>query len=272
MKPTKSIDPGTSNVPLGRRDTYSPSGGLFSAKHTTLLNYIMFAYKITSLNDLHGIPDWVVTDHFDIEARAKGNPSKDQMRLMVQSVLVDRFKLIMRTESQVKPTFALVLSKPGKTGPQLQSYSDDGSCPTATNVGTPTTPPAAPSAPTSTSGLQLPPMPCGDFRVLPASAPGRFRVGGKNVPMTLIARQLPSGTLAGVDRPVFDRTGLSGAFNFSIEWTPRFEGLAPAEFATDDPGPTFAQALQEQLGLKLEPTTGPVDVFVIDHLEHPSEN
>jgi uncharacterized protein (TIGR03435 family) len=194
------------------------------------------------------------------------------MRLMVQSVLVDRFKLAMRTESQTRPTFALVLSKPGKTGPQLQSFSDDGSCATAPNVSVPPAPRVASSATTSTSGLQLPPMPCGDFKVLPASAPGRIRVGGKKVTMTLIARQLPSGTLAGIDRPVFDRTGLGGTFNFVIEWTPRFVGPAPLEFTTDEPGPTFTEALDEQLGLRLEPTTGLVDVLVIDHVEQPSPN
>jgi uncharacterized protein (TIGR03435 family) len=271
VKSNKSNDPSNSNVPLGPGDTYSPSGGLFSAKHTTLLNYIMFAYKIPSLNDLHGIPDWVMTDHFDIEARAQGNPSKDQMRLMIQSLLVDRFKLAIHTENQTKPIYALVLLKPGKTGPQLQPFADDGSCPTTMSF---SAPPAPPSALTSKSGLQLPSMPCGDFRVLPASAPGRFRVGGKNVAMTLIARQLPSGALAGVDRPVFDRTGLSGTFNFSIEWTPKFSGPAPTppEFTTDDPGPIFTEALQEQLGLKLESTTGPVDVLVIDHVERPSAN
>jgi len=96
--------------------------------------------------------------------------------------------------------------------------------------------------------------------------------------MTLIARMLPSGALAGVDRPVFDHTGLSGFYNFSIEWIPALyaeltrRGVAPPEFATDDTEPTFTEALQDQLGLKLASTTGPVDVLVIDHVEEPSPN
>jgi hypothetical protein len=61
-----------SNVPLGPGGTYSPNGGLFSATHQPLLVYIMFAYKISSLNDLEGVPDWVGTEHFDIQTRLRG--------------------------------------------------------------------------------------------------------------------------------------------------------------------------------------------------------
>jgi uncharacterized protein (TIGR03435 family) len=269
VKPNKVRAQANSNVPLGPGEIYSPTGGLFSAKDNPLLVYIMFAYKVTSLNDLRGIPSWVANENFDIEARAEGNPTKDQMRLMMQSLLKDRFKLAIHTENQTKPIFELVLSKPGKTGPQLQRFTDDGSCTVSANSAAPPSPRMIPSAPTSASGLQLPAVPCGDFSVLPASAPGRFRVGGKNVPMSLIARQLPSGGLAGVIRPVFDDTGLSGTFNFSIEWTPRLPGTTPPEDETDA---TFTAALDEQLGLKLKPTTGPVDVLVIDHIEEPSEN
>ena len=69
-----------------------------------------------------------------------GNPTKDQMRLMMQSLLADRFKLAIHTETKQGPVFALLLMKPGKTGPQLQPFADDGSC-SATNP-TPSTTPA----------------------------------------------------------------------------------------------------------------------------------
>jgi uncharacterized protein (TIGR03435 family) len=268
VKPNKLHGQANSNVPLGPGEMYSPNGGLFSAKDNPLLVYIMFAFKVTSLNDLQGIPSWVADDNFDIEARSQTNPTKDQMRLMVQSLLADRFKLVMHTENKTKPIYELVLSKPGKTGPQLQRYTDDGSCAATTTFAAPP-PSSAPSPPTSAFRLQLPPSSCGDFLVLPASAPSRFRVGGKNVPMSLIARQLPTAGLAGVNRPVFDRTGLSGTFSFSIEWTPRLPGTTPPSDETD---PTFTAALNEQLGLRLESTKGPVDVLVIDHIEEPSEN
>jgi uncharacterized protein (TIGR03435 family) len=72
-----------------------------------------------------------------------------------------------------------------------------------------------------------------------------------------------------VTRPVFDRTGLSGSFNFSIEWTPRLPGTTPS---ADETEPTFTEALDEQLGLRLESTTGPVGALVIEHIQEPSAN
>lgn len=269
VKPNKLHGQAHSNFPLGAGDTYSPNGGLFSAQDNPLLVYMMFAYKVASLNDLHDIPDWVGSDNFDIEARAQGNPTKDQMRLMMQSLLADRFKLSMHAENQTKPVYELVLSKPGETGPQLQRYIDNGSCSAAANPAALPPTSFAASTTTSASGLQLPPIPCGDFSVLPASAPGRFRVGGKNIPISLIARQLPTAALAGVYRPVFDHTGLRGTFNFSIEWIPTLAGTTPSAV---EAGPTFTEALDEQLGLKLVSTSGPVEVLVIDHIEEPSPN
>jgi len=80
---------------------------------------------------------------------------------------------------------------------------------------------------------------------------------------------------SGLDRPVFDHTGLSGTFDMSFEWTARpnsVTGPSPPGFTPDDTGPTFFEALQEQLGLKLVPKTGPVDVLVIDRVKQPSAN
>ena len=76
----------------------------------------------------------------------------------------------------------------------------------------------------------------------------------------------------GVDRPVVDRTGLTGTFDFSLEWSPEPDAARPPGSQSEDTGPAFLEALQEQLGLKLNPTTGPVDVLVIDHVEGPSAN
>ena len=73
-------------------------------------------------------------------------------------------------------------------------------------------------------------------------------------------------------RPVLDKTGLTGTFDFTIEWTPELNGLLPPDVEPDPSGPTFLEALKEQLGLKLDSQKGPVDVIVVDHVEHPSEN
>jgi uncharacterized protein (TIGR03435 family) len=170
------------------------------------------------------------------------------------------------------PMYALVLAKEGETGPDLQPHADDGSCAAAaTTANKPPVsgaePPVPPSAPSSKSGLQLPEIICGSVFGTPPSTPGRLRFAAKQVAMETIAKQLP-----GVDRPLVDRTGLAGTFDFSIEWSPA-PGELPTPGATpDDTGPTFLEALQEQLGLKLESTKGPKDAIVVDHIEEPSPN
>jgi uncharacterized protein (TIGR03435 family) len=105
---------------------------------------------------------------------------------------------------------------------------------------------------------------------MPTSAPGRLRLGGRNVTMELIASTL--SVPGGAERPVLDKTGLTGTFDFWIEYAPSDSPPPGAISQPDATGPTFLQALQEQLGLKLESQTGPVDVLVLDHVEQPSEN
>jgi uncharacterized protein (TIGR03435 family) len=101
------------------------------------------------------------------------------------------------------------------------------------------------------------------------SVPGRLHVGARNVTIQIMADQFP-GFANGVDRPVLDRTGLTGTYDFSIEFTPDIP--ASADFHPDESGPTFLEALKDQLGLKLDSQTGPVAVFVVDHIEEPSPN
>ena len=126
-------------------------------------------------------------------------------------------------------------------------------------------------AQSAASPSQIPPIPCGVLMLVPASAPGRLRIAGRKVKLALLAEMAPNPS-SGVDRPVFDHTGLAGTFDLSIEWAPRLNGPPPLGFIPDADGPTFAEALQDQLGLKLVPQTGPVDVLVIDHVEQPSAN
>ena len=81
-------------------------------------------------------------------------------------------------------------------------------------------------------------------------------------------------SLAGMDpmdRPILDRTGIAGTFDFTVEWNPQIQDLSPNP-PPDTSGLSLLGSLREQLGLKLEPQTGPVDVLVIDHVEQPSEN
>ena len=104
------------------------------------------------------------------------------------------------------------------------------------------------------------------------SKPGALREAGNNITMDMLGAQLNQS----VDRTVVNRTGLSGVFDFTIEFAPDMgPGSQPGTTASasDTSGPpSLFTALQEQLGLKLESQTGPVDVLVIDHIEQPSEN
>lgn len=268
VKENKSGVLPSSNVPLDAQNDYAPTGGLFSAKDFPLLEYMRFAYKLSPEQDraLQSQVPWANINRFDIEGRAFGNPTKDQMRLMMQALLADRFKLALHFETRQLPVFALVLKKPGKFGPQLRPHADDPPCSTA------------PPPPTSAPGFQATdvdgfPELCGGFFRLQPSVPGSFRVGARDVPMAMFA-MLFSNPMTGVDRPIMDRTGLTGRFDFIIEFTlqPKLTQPLDASSQAADTGPTFLEALKDQLGLKLESTTGPVDTIVIDHIEQPSEN
>src|SRR5580704_11837095 len=106
VKQNKSDGQSISNIPLGPGAVYTPTGGFFSATGFPLVTYIAFAYKLMG-NDFQSLlaqlPGWATTDRYDIQARAQGDPTKDQMRLMMRSVLEDRFKLTMHTEPREVP-------------------------------------------------------------------------------------------------------------------------------------------------------------------------
>jgi uncharacterized protein (TIGR03435 family) len=265
VKPDTSDTPANSRFPLGPGDAYAP-GSLLSATNQPLIAYIRFAFRLAQI-DLPGLPAWVYSDRFDIVARAPGNPTKDQMRLMTQSLLADRFKLRTRSERRTAPVLNLVPAKAGRTGPQLQPHSKAESCSSPPTSASLDAGPAKPSAPSSTGGLQLPPIPCGSIGPVAASAPERGRWVGRDVTRGRIAGFLMN-PYTGVDRPVVDRTGLTGTFDFSIEWSLPRDPAQPAE----DTGPSFLEALREQLGLTLKRATGPVDILVVDHVEHPTED
>jgi uncharacterized protein (TIGR03435 family) len=98
-----------------------------------------------------------------------------------------------------------------------------------------------------------------------------MRVAGRKVTLAYLA-EMASAPVTGVDRPVIDRAGLSGTFDMSFEFAPRPNGPPPPGFTPDETGPTFIEGIQDMLGLKLQPQTGPVEVLVIDHVEQPAPN
>jgi uncharacterized protein (TIGR03435 family) len=269
VKQNKSSDLPHANFPIGNGAVMFPVGGLFSIGNIALRDIIAFAYKLT-IPQTHtlmlGLPSWIDSERFDIEARAEGNPTKDEFRLMVQSVLADRFKMTIHRETRQLPVYWLVLSQAGKTGTQLKPHTDDTLC-----LDLSTGPKPIPAA--TPPGGVMPPLPCGGiagFGAVP-NAPGQLWMGARKVTMALLAAEL-SEFDSNVDRPVLDRSGLSGTFDLMLQWAPQPRDLQPGGFQPDPTGPTFLEALKDQLGLKLESQTGPVDVLVIDHLEQPSEN
>jgi uncharacterized protein (TIGR03435 family) len=236
-------------------------GGRMELRGMTVAELISFAYGVDD-EVITGGPAWLGTEIFDIIATARRTPDEG-MKSMLQAVLADRFKLAMHSEKRELPVLGLVLAKPGKTGPQLQAHAAGSDCPTNATADGP--------APTATVAGGFPAL-CNGIFGMPASTPGRVKMGGRNLTLKFIADSLSAGANRG--RPMTDQTGLSGTFDFTLEFTPELTGPLPpgATFQPDASGPTLEQALREQLGLKLESSKTTMDVLVLDHLERPSEN
>jgi uncharacterized protein (TIGR03435 family) len=259
----------TTLFPLGPGDAYAANGGRFRATNQPLIAYLRFAYRLGQ-GRLREVPKWVYNERFDIEARADGEPTKNQMRSMMRSLLKDRFKLVVHTEQQTQNIFDLELSRPGRTGPQLRAHQTDETC--VSSIEPQFTTPSAPQpALRSPSIFQLPTLPCGSIGFITIGGGDRARIVGNGEPMDRIAEALTSPP-TGIDRHIRDRTGLSGTFDVSLEWSVVSDTVQAPITLQDDMPPRFLEALKTQLGLRLRSTKGPVDILVVDHIERPSEN
>jgi uncharacterized protein (TIGR03435 family) len=266
VKQDKSEAKPRSNVKLDNtRTAYPPNGGVFIAKNWQLATYIAFAYKLSAQQNYvmaKSLPDWAYTDRFDIEAKSDNHsPTKDQMRLMLQALLEDRFKLVGQMETRQLPAFGLVLAKPGKTGPQLKQHSVDSPCPATNSVS------SAASAPVETILRTWPPN-CGHIRF--SEIPGGYRLAGRNLSMGELADSLIYGI---EDRVVVDQTGLTGTFDFVMDFAAESDADANgSKVRAESSLPTFRESVADQLGLKLVKKTAPMDCFVVVHVEYPSAN
>ena len=260
------------NISSEARGIRLQPGGRFTAVGIPLRDLIRIAYGLQTLllpGQIVGGPDWLGSDRFDIVAKAErdfgppppeGAPPKELLA-MLRTLLEDRFKVKVHTETRELPIYALVMARSDRTmGPQLHSSAGDcvrpGSAPPRDNV----PPPRAPDASRF----------CGNIRNNLTGV-----VSGTAVTMEQWATTL--ATFPIVSRVVRDRTGLTGEFDLHLEFVPVFlqnpnpDG-GPVPNPDANSGANLFTALQEQLGLKLDSQKGPVDVLVIDRAEKPSED
>ena len=219
-----------------------PGVGL-EAGNVTPRDLILFAYDIQRPY-LIGLPGWAENERFDIMARAgaglQSPPAASNVEwLMLRKLLEDRFGLIVHPETREMQVYALV-RRDGQLGPQLRRSEVD--C-------------TSPSPPANVAGQP---------RCTSRNGPGFTAAVGRPISAFLFF-------LTGqVQRAVIDRTGLTGTWDIELTFSP--DGLAAPAATPQDSGASLFTALQEQLGLRLEPSTGPVQVLVIDRLDRPTEN
>jgi len=233
-------------------DGFQISHGSLTVKNVSLKMLISAAYGIQGAR-IDGGPAWLSSDRYDIVAKGADGAQKQQVWLMLRSLLASRFQLAMRTETKELPIYALEVGKSSKLPKR-----EDADC--------------EPSAPAELG--QAFSAPCGS--VVMAYGPRGGHMLGRKVPLVEIADAIA----VLVERPVVERTGLTGAYNVELQWTPEGyqtftpenEGHRRADSGPPEPGPSIFAALQEQMGLKLAGTKGPVEVLVIDRAEKPSEN
>jgi uncharacterized protein (TIGR03435 family) len=218
-------------------------GRQFITRASSLEDLISFAYQVQA-KQIVGAPDWISTDRYDIEAvpDAAGTPNPEQVRTMIQKLLTDRFQLKFHHEQKELSAYVLTV---GKDGSKLKPTEIKGPLP----------------------GIGLRPATGGiGFHIINATI-GDFT----GFLQTLV-----------LDRPVVDKTALTGRYDFDVTFAPddsQFNGHPP-KFPTPQGGtasepssqPNLFEAMQQQLGLKLSAEKTPVEVMTIDHVDHPSPN
>jgi uncharacterized protein (TIGR03435 family) len=214
-------------------------GRTFITENSSLADLMMFAYSVQRKQIL-GAPDWIEKDRYDINATPdqEGTPNADQVRLMIRKLLADRFQMKFHHDKRELSAFVLAV---GKDGPKLKSAQPNGNL----------------------HGIGVQPAKSGAM------------LFANNSPIPAFTSFLQSMVL---DRPVVDQTGLTGRYDLTVTFTPddSLFGGQPLGFPKPADGveaaPSFFEAIQQQLGLKLIAEKAQVDVLTIDHVEKPSAN
>ncbi len=238
----------------GDRQDEQFSPGRVSVTCITLPNLIKAAYgtfangpepKPNRLR-LFDVPDWAQSNKYNVTAKAKGATPMDQMfGPMLQVLLEDRFKLRVHRETRELPVYTMTVAKGGlKIRP-----SKEGSC-----------------VPVDLNHADQPsPNWCG--RMTGKGSGLRVIDDAYGMSMAEIASKFLANRL---DRPVIDETGISGLFDAHLEFTRDSVAAPDSPIEPDAGGASIFTAVQDQLGLKLSPAKGPLEVLVIDHVERPS--
>jgi uncharacterized protein (TIGR03435 family) len=256
--------------------------GRFAVSRVTVYKLITMAYGmgnciiVLGSGRIIGGPDWITSDKFAVEAtipqgsatytvQQLSNGDAPQLQNMIRRLLAERFKLALHRETRILPTYNLTVAK---GGPKLRS-SQNGGC---MNIDTSNGPASFPRPGTRTCGT----------RVLGTRGPN-LTVDTTRLTLEEFAKALSLD----LDRPVIDKTALTGLFDIHLEFARDVatSGVLPegavivmggpvmtSGSGPVEPAPSVFNALQEQLGLKLESAKGPVEVLVIDSVQHPSEN
>jgi uncharacterized protein (TIGR03435 family) len=252
-----------------------------SIENFPLMLLVQQAYGVGK-DRISGAPDWLNSDRYDIEAKVdparvdelkKLSPDelKAARQQMLQKLLEDRFKLTLHRETKELPIYNLVVAK---GGPKIQESKPDETTNKGDKTGDVTS--GGKKAATSPGG----PLVVGGGGNAAGSKSASIAVGGGNsvsfggrggnrsMSGKGITMQGLTATLANATgRPVMDKTGLTGKYDYKLEYAPDDNSVE-----ADPTGPSIFTAVQEQLGLKLESAKGPVEIFVIDHVEQPSGN
>jgi uncharacterized protein (TIGR03435 family) len=232
-----TIKPSNPDAPRGG---YGFRGQDVTTTNVTVNWLIKLAYNV-HVRQIEGGPAWLDSAKYDIVGRpdTPGQPSRDQMKLMIQKLLADRFQLKFHTEKKELPVYAMVVLK---TGPKITVSAGD---------------------PNAFPGIGF------------GQGPGVLSLNGRNTGLDAVANALQSNVL---DKPVVNQTGLTGRYDFALKFTPdptqiaNFGAGTPGTPGDLDAPPDIFAAFQQQLGLKLESTKAAVDVMVIEKIERPSAN
>jgi len=247
----------------GRGPEMRGSPGGFSLRNASLRDMIRAAYGVWDFQILAG-PDWIDSDRYDIETKAHIIPPSQMHVVVVEAVLRDRFKLKLHRETTELPVYVLTVAKGGAR----MRPSKDGSCVPFDGKTIPrrNVPGQKPYCGFANRGISLWLNRTIDAVGLSIADPP----GPK--PELPVVLSLTGFLSSNLDRMVIDKTGLTGKYDIHLEWNWQATKDSGSAAVSADDGPSLFTAVQDQLGLKLEPGQGPVEVLVVDHVERPGGN